>query len=69
MEKRHKQILKDKRPDLVESLNMIGGLFTQLISRDILDLRMVRTIKVCFPLLSLAGKVRTYFFKFSYSSH
>ncbi|XP_060565236.1 uncharacterized protein LOC132724398 [Ruditapes philippinarum] len=45
MEKRHKQILKDKRPDLVESLNMIGGLFTQLISRDILDQRMVRTIK------------------------
>lgn len=45
MDKKHKELLLVQRANLVENLNMNGGLFTQLICRKIIDQRMVRKIK------------------------
>ena len=46
MEKRHREILVSQRANLVENLNMRDGLFTQLITRKVLNQRMVRSIQV-----------------------
>lgn len=46
MEKKHKELLILQRANLVDSLNMRSGLYTQLLCRKVIDQRMVRKIKV-----------------------
>ncbi|WAR14588.1 CASP2-like protein [Mya arenaria] len=45
MEECHKDILLIQRVNLVDNMNMRGGLLSQLIARKVLDPRMVREIK------------------------
>ncbi|XP_005113266.2 cell death protein 3, partial [Aplysia californica] len=46
MEKEQKEILITRRVELVENLNMDGGLFTQLMAKKILNQRTVNNIKM-----------------------
>ncbi|XP_041377847.1 caspase-2-like [Gigantopelta aegis] len=45
MDPQHKNILITQRANLVENLNIRDGLYTQLITRGVLNTRMVRTIQ------------------------
>ena len=46
MEKGQKEILISRRPELVDNMNMEGGLFTQLIAKKVINQRTVNNIKV-----------------------
>ncbi|XP_021370054.1 uncharacterized protein LOC110461055 isoform X2 [Mizuhopecten yessoensis] len=47
MDKQHKEILRTKRADLVDDINIDDGLITQLLSRKIISKRVGNTIQAC----------------------
>jgi len=51
MNEADKDTLLIQRVNLVENMNMRGGLLSQLIARKVLDPRMVREIKVSYNIL------------------